>query len=196
LVEEGGKQAGIVPTEEAISRAREAGFDLVEVAPAAEPPVCRIMDYGKFKYQQQKKDHKGQKKSHAGQLKELRMRPKIDTHDLEIKLKHGMKFVEDGYRLQLTVVFRGREMRHTELGVNLLKKIVDYYEGIAKIEQSLRQDGRRMSVTLTPKPKSERDSKRMKKVEVDDAPPPAIEAPKATASPEGAAAPLPPSESA
>ena len=196
MVEEGGKQAGIVPTEEAISRAREAGFDLVEVAPAAEPPVCRIMDYGKFKYQQQKKDHKGQKKSHAGQLKELRMRPKIDTHDLEIKLKHGMKFVEDGYRLQLTVVFRGREMRHTELGVNLLKKIVDYYEGIAKIEQSLRQDGRRMSVTLTPKPKSERDSKRMKKVEVDDAPPPAIEAPKATASPEGAAAPLPPSESA
>ena len=185
-----------MPTEEAISRAREAGLDLVEVAPAAEPPVCRIMDYGKFKYQQQKKDHKGRKKSHAGQLKELRMRPKIDTHDLEIKLKHGMKFIEDGYRLQLTVVFRGREMRHTELGVNLLNKIVDYYQGVAKIEQSLRQDGRRMSVTLTPKPKGERESKRMKKVEADDAPPLAAEVPKAAASPEREAVPLPPSESA
>ena len=139
LIDEDNNQVGIVATREALSRAREMSLDLVEVAPTSEPPVCRIMDYGKWQYQQKRKLREAHKKhpKHAISLKEIRLRPETDTHDLEVKQKHALQFLEKGHKVQFTVFFRGRQMLHKEKGYDLLNRISEDFQEIAKVERVL-----------------------------------------------------------
>src|SRR5688572_9942893 len=131
--------------------AREAGLDLVEVAPTARPPVCRIMDYGKWRYQQQKKEDKSRASSRAGQLKELKMRTvKIGEHDLMIKIQHAREFLKEGNKVQFTLQFRGREMAHIDLGRDIFKKIKDELWPVSKVERDAKMEGRRMTLVLQP----------------------------------------------
>ncbi len=125
----------------------------MEVSPASEPPVCRIMDYGKFLYQQKRKDREGRKKSlhHTATLKEIRLRPETDTHDLEVKLKHAREFLEKGHKVQFTVFFRGRQMLHLERGYDMLNKITELMEDISKVERPGRMSHRRMTLLIVPK---------------------------------------------
>ena len=152
LVDAEGQMQGVVPAEVALQQAQEAGLDLVEVSPNADPPVCKILDYGKFKYEQQKRDHEARRRHKGGELKEVRFRPKTDTHDREIKLNRARAFLQSGHRVQLTMLFRGREMQHRDLGGNMLREIAKDFEQVAKVEQGLRSEGRRMHLTLIPKP--------------------------------------------
>jgi len=144
---------GIVETHEAISKAREQGLDLVEVAPTSEPPVCRIMDYGKWLYQQKRKVRAAHQKSHhhAATLKEIRLRPETDKHDLDIKLNHAREFLEKGHKVQFTVFFRGRQILHKDKGYEMLDQIVQLMEDLAKVERPGKMSGRRMTLLLVPK---------------------------------------------
>lgn len=154
LISSEGEQLGIVPVEVALAKAREAKLDLVEVSGEAVPPVCRILDYGKFRYGSRKRDHGPKvvlRKQHFGQIKEIRLKPKIDKNDLERKLAKGRELLEDGYRLQLTCMFKGREMSHTELGVSLLNRAVEMLAEASKLERPLLREGRRMNIMLCPK---------------------------------------------
>jgi len=137
-------------TPDAINRARGVGMDLVEVDPNSSPPVCRIMDFGKFKYRQKKRSHKGSV-SHAGEVKELRLRPKIDDHDLMVKVKKAQKFIEKRQRVLVIVMFRGRELQHTERGLEVLKRFVELLGEEVRVEQDVRREGNRLHVTLGPK---------------------------------------------
>jgi translation initiation factor IF-3 len=150
LIDESDNQIGVVRKEDALDRAREAGLDLVEVAPTSEPPVCRIMDYGKWQYQQKRRLRESHKKSqhHVATLKEIRLRPETDTHDLEIKVKHARAFLEKGHKVQFTVFFRGRQMLHKDHGYNLLKRITEILEDLAKVERPAMMSGRRMTLLL------------------------------------------------
>jgi translation initiation factor IF-3 len=141
---------GVVPIEEARNRAIEAGLDLVEVSPNSEPPVCRIMDYGKFLYQQKRKAKESQKKQHVVTLKEIRLRPKIDDHDREIKIKHASEFLEKGHKVQFTMLFRGREMMHVEQGYQIMEEIVQTLGESAKIERPAQMLGRKITMVLVP----------------------------------------------
>ena len=138
-------------TAEALNRAREIGLDLVEVSPSAEPPVCRLMDYGKWLYEQKRKEHMAHKKQHTVVLKEIRLRPKIDPHDQAIKLNHARKFLEKGNRVQFTMLFRGREMVHLDHGYALMQDISRLLEDVAKVDKEAITRGRRMVMTLVPK---------------------------------------------
>lgn len=149
LIDEKGAQIGIVPTQEALKKAEEVGLDLVEVSPTARPPVCRILDFGKFKYAQRKKE-KGTH-SRASQLKELRVRPAIDKHDLEYRLEAGRKFLEQGHKVQVVCIFRGRQMAHPEHGYQVMKQVADTLGDISKIEMSPKLMGRRMTMLLAHK---------------------------------------------
>ncbi len=153
LVDEANNQVGIVSKEEAMSKAQEAGLDLVEVAPNSEPPVCRIMDYGKWLYQQKRRVRDAHKKTAhpVATLKEIRLRPETDAHDLEIKVKHAREFLEKGHRVQLSLLFRGRQMLHKDLGYDLLKQIMDGLQDVAKVERPSALTGRRMTLLLVPK---------------------------------------------
>jgi len=147
LIDENNEQVGIVPTEEALRRAREVGLDLVEVAPMERPPVCRIMDYGKWKYQQSKK----QKKHHPEQqLKTVRLTPKTDQRDKEIKLKKAREFLSRGNKVQFLMRFRGREYVHRDLGMETLQAIAAELAEGAKVERPPKMEGRRMTMVLTP----------------------------------------------
>jgi translation initiation factor IF-3 len=151
LINEKEEQAGIVPTNEALRMARDAGLDLVEVAPTARPPVCRIMDYGKWRYQQQKKEDKSRASSRAGQLKELKMKTvKIGDHDLMIKINHAREFLKEGNKVQFTLQFRGREMAHLELGREIFTKIKTELWPVSKVERDSKMEGRRMTLVLQP----------------------------------------------
>ena len=131
--------------------AREAGLDLVEVAPTARPPVCRIMDYGKWRYQQQKKEDKSRASSRAGQLKELKLKTvRIGDHDLMIKVNHAREFLKEGNKVQFTLQFRGREMAHIDLGRDIFKKIKDELWPVSKVERDAKMEGRRMTLVLQP----------------------------------------------
>jgi translation initiation factor IF-3 len=149
LIDEKGEQVGIVSTIEALKRAEEAGQDLVEVSPTARPPVCRIMDFGKFKYAQRKKERGGHKTS--SQLKELRVRPAIDPHDLEYRLDAGRKFLEQGHKVQVVCIFRGRQMAHPEHGYAVMKRVAETLGDISKVESPARLMGRRMTMLLAHK---------------------------------------------
>jgi len=153
LIDEENEQQGIMETVEALDRAREAGLDLVEVAPMSEPPVCRIMDYGKWLYEQKRKTREAQKKHHrhSATLKEIRLRPETDKHDLDMKLKHGRDFLEKGHKLQFTMFFRGRQMLHRDRGFAVLEEITESLQDIAKIERPARMAHRRMTLLLVPK---------------------------------------------
>jgi translation initiation factor IF-3 len=158
LIDETGEQVGIVSTDEARRRADSAGLDLVEVSPTARPPVCRILDYGKFKYDQRKKERTGSKHV-TSQLKELRVRPMIDSHDLEYRLKKGREFLAAGHKVQVVCVFRGRQMDHPEHGHRVMREVADTLADISKVEVPPRLMGRRMTMLLTatgqPAPKPE-----------------------------------------
>jgi translation initiation factor IF-3 len=151
LIDQNENQVGIVPTAEAQRMAREAGLDLVEVASTARPPVCRIMDYGKYLYQQQKKQDKSRSHSRAGQLKELKIRTvRIGDHDLEIKINHAKEFLAEGNKVQFTLQFRGREMAHQELGREIFFKIKKALTEVCKVERDAKMEGRRMTMVLQP----------------------------------------------
>jgi len=153
LINENNEQLGIVEKYIAVSKAREAGLDLVEVSPTADPPVCRIMDYGKWLYEQKRKAKLGQKKSqvHQAPLKEIRMRPETDKHDLDIKLNKARKFLEKGHKVQFTMMFRGRQMLHQDRGLEVMKQINESMEDVAKTERPGRLANRRITMVLFPK---------------------------------------------
>jgi translation initiation factor IF-3 len=153
VIADDGQQVGIIPTSEALRMAQERGLDLVEVAPGAEPPVCRIMDFGKFKYQQQKKQQEARKKQTVIQLKEIKVRPKTDEHDYQTKLKHIRRFLDAGDRCKVTVFFRGREIVHKDRGLTILSRIVEDLGELAKMEQEPKSEGRTMTMLLAPQPK-------------------------------------------
>jgi translation initiation factor IF-3 len=155
LIDQNDEKVGSTPTSEALRRAREAGLDLVEVAPTARPPVCRIMDYGKWRYQQQKKEDKSRASSRGGQLKELKLRTvKIGDHDLLIKINHARDFLKEGNKVQFTLQFRGREMAHQELGRDLFRKIKEELYVVSKVERDAKMEGRRMTMVLQPEIKN------------------------------------------
>ena len=151
VVDQDGTQLGVLPTEEALKRAQDAGMDLVEVAPNSRPPVCRIMDYGKWLYEQKRKVRDAHKKSHHVSLKEIRLRPETDKHDLQIKMNHARQFLEKGHRVQFTIMFRGRQMMHTDRGYAKMDEIVEAMEDLAKVERPGKIASRRMTLVLIPK---------------------------------------------
>mgnify|MGYP001824708329 CR=1 FL=1 len=150
LIDEEGEQAGVVPTQDAKRRAQDAGLDLVEVSPNARPPVCKIMDFGKFKYQQRKKDKKGGGHKPAAGMKEMRVRPAISDHDLSYRLADGRKFLEAGHKVQVVCIFRGRQMAHPEHGYEVMRRVAQELEDVSKVESPARMAGRRMTMMLSP----------------------------------------------
>jgi len=150
VVDEDGEQLGVMDTRDALDRAREKGLDLVEVAPNADPPVCKIMDYGKFKFQQKKKLQEAKKKQTVIKIKEVKFRPKTDEHDYQTKLKQIEKFLEQGDRCKVTVFFRGREIVHKDRGVIMLDRVVVDTQEIAKVESKPMAEGRTMTMMLAP----------------------------------------------
>ncbi len=153
VIDADGKQLGIVSTREALQLARERGVDLVEVAPQADPPVCRLLDYGKFVYEQTKKEREARKRQKTTEVKEVRFRPKTDTHDIEFKVKRIRKFLSEGAKVKIRVHFRGREVTYPELGRELLEHIVELVGEDATVEQKPRMEGRNMFMMLTPESK-------------------------------------------
>ena len=144
------EQLGILQKADALQKAKELGLDLVEVSPNAEPPVCRIMDYGKFKYEQQKKKQEAKKNQTVVQIKEIKVRPKTDDHDYETKVRHIRRFLEQGDRCKVTVFFRGREIMHKDRGEDILKRIIEDTKDISKVEQEARAEGRVLQMLLVP----------------------------------------------
>ena len=151
LVDEKGSMVGVVGRNEALVMAAEAGLDLVEIAPNADPPVCKILDYGKYKYEEQKKKNEARKKQKIIEVKEIKLRPNIDDHDYDVKMRSMVKFIEDGDKVKVTLRFRGRELAHQDLGMNVLVRVRDDLEGIAKVEQMPRMEGRQMTMVVSPK---------------------------------------------
>ncbi len=150
MIDETGTQLGIISLNEARAIASERGLDLVEVSPNADPPVCKIMDYGKFKYQQSKKAQEAKKKQTIIQVKEVKMRPRTDTHDLNFKIKHIIKFLDEGNKVKVTIRFRGREMAYTNQGLALLQKVLDLVKEHGNLEQQAQREGRQLSMVLAP----------------------------------------------
>jgi translation initiation factor IF-3 len=151
LIGADGEQIGVMSAEEGLKLAREQELDLVEVAPTASPPVCRIMDYGKYKYEQSKRAKEAKKHQHVIVVKEMKFRPKTEEHDYQFKLKHVRKFLTDGNKAKITVRFRGREMAHTDRGRKMLGKLVQDTQDISSVEQQPRLEGRQMTLVLAPK---------------------------------------------
>ncbi|NPA93921.1 MAG: translation initiation factor IF-3 [Thermodesulfobacteria bacterium] len=151
LVDENGQQVGIVSLEEALARANDVGLDLVEVAPNAKPPVCRLMDYGKYRYEQSKKAQEAKKRQTVIQVKEVKMRPRTDVHDMNVKKKKIVKFLNQGNKVKVTVQFRGREIVHPELGAEMLKKIAEEMSDISVVEHMPNMEGRTLTMVLAPK---------------------------------------------
>jgi translation initiation factor IF-3 len=150
VIDPEGEQVGIVPIERALELAEELGLDLVEVAPMARPPVCRIMDYGKFKYEEQRKAREARKKQHQIQIKEVKMRPGIEDHDFDFKTKHARRFLEEGNKVKVTMMFRGRQMAHPEIGREVLERVLKEVSDVAKVEMSPTMEARAMTMVLSP----------------------------------------------
>jgi len=142
---------GVVSLRDALIAAEEAGLDLVEVSPNADPPVCKILDYGKFKYEAQKKANEARKKQKVIEVKEIKLRPGIDEHDYEIKMRNMKRFIEEGDKVKVTMRFRGREMAHQEIGMNVLVRVRDELEELAKVEQMPKLEGKQMIMVLAPR---------------------------------------------
>ncbi|MFP4212517.1 MAG: translation initiation factor IF-3 [Desulfohalobiaceae bacterium] len=153
VVNEQGEQLGVMPTKQALQLAEEQGVDLVEVSPKATPPVCRLMDYGKYQYQQRKRQQEAKKKQVQVQLKEVKLRPKTDEHDLQTKLDHVRKFLAKGDRCKITLFFRGREIVYKEQGQEIMQNILQELSDVAKVEQAPKFEGRAMHMIVTPLPK-------------------------------------------
>ena len=153
LIDDAGAQKGIVSTLEALRMAQDVNLDLVEVAPQADPPVCKILDYGKYRFELEKKLRDSKKKQKLQVLKEIRMQPKINDHDLSFKARHIQDFLDDGDKVKVTIRFRGRELAHTELGLDVLNNVLAKLGGDLTVEKSPAMEGRTMSMTLAPKSK-------------------------------------------
>jgi translation initiation factor IF-3 len=151
LIDEAGEKQGEMPTQAALEAAQEAGLDLVEVAPNAEPPVCKIMDYGKFRFEEQKKKAAARKTAKQIELKEIKVRPNIDDHDYDVKIKAMTRFFEEGDKVKVTLRFRGRELAHTHLGMELLERLRSQFDGPAKVEQEPRFEGRQVVMVMAPR---------------------------------------------
>lgn len=152
VVDPDGAQLGVLPIAQALAEAAQRGLDLVEVAPEANPPVCRIMDFGQYKYQQARRLKEARKKQTVIQVKEVKMGPKTDTHDFDFKAKHVRRFLEDGNKAKVTVRFKGREMAHTQLGWKMLEKMTQTVADIGVVENNPRLEGRMLSMIIAPKP--------------------------------------------
>ena len=146
-----GENHGVISLEDALEIADEAGLDLVEVSPQVSPPVCKVLDYGKYKYEQQKKANEARKKQKTIDVKEIKMRPSIDEHDYQVKMKNVRKFLNHGDKVKMTIRFRGREMAHQDLGLRVLTRVREELEEIIKIEQMPKTEGRLMVMVITPK---------------------------------------------
>jgi translation initiation factor IF-3 len=142
---------GIVTRNEALDMAAEAGLDLVEIAPNADPPVCKILDFGKYKYEEQKKKNEAKKKQKVIEVKEVKFRPSIDDHDYDVKMRSMQKFIGEGDKVKVTMRFRGRELAHQELGMDVLMRVKDDLDPVAKVEQFPRMEGRQMTMVVSPK---------------------------------------------
>jgi translation initiation factor IF-3 len=151
LIDENGAQVGVVSRFEAMRRAQEAGLDLVEIAATASPPVCKILDYGKFKYELQKKQAEARKKQKVIEVKEIKMRPSIDIHDYDVKMRQMKSFLGEGDKVKVTLRFRGREMAHQELAQKLLDRVTGDLKDLGKVEQFPRLEGKQMSMVVAPK---------------------------------------------
>jgi translation initiation factor IF-3 len=151
LIDETGQNAGVVAKFDAIARAEAAGLDLVEVSPDAEPPVCKILDFGKFKYQEQKKAAEARKNQKIVEIKEIKMRPGIDDHDYDVKMRAIKRFFEEGDKVKITMRFRGREMAHSQLGMEVLQRVKADTETLAKVESEPRFEGKQMVMVLAPR---------------------------------------------
>ena len=151
LIDEAGEMQGVMTVRDAQARAFSAGLDLVEISPNADPPVCKILDYGKFKYEQQKKKNEAKKKQKIVEIKEVKVRPNIDDHDYQVKMRAMKSFIEEGDKVKVTLRFRGGEMRHPELGMKLLQQVRTDFDEIAKVEYEPRMEGRQMIMILAPR---------------------------------------------
>src|ERR1700743_4024143 len=146
-----GENFGVVDRETALRKAEEAGFDLVEISPNAAPPVCKILDVGKYKYEEQKRKNEARKKQKGIEVKEIKLRPNIDDHDYDVKMRAMKRFLEEGDKVKVTLRFRGREMMHQDLGMNVLMRVKDQLDPLAKVEQTPQLEGRQMTMVLAPK---------------------------------------------
>ncbi|MFC2336388.1 MAG: translation initiation factor IF-3 [Negativicutes bacterium] len=146
-----GEQLGIMATRDALQLAEEQHLDLVEVAPKAKPPVCRIMDFGKYRYEQQKRDKEAKKKQKVITIKEVKLRPNIEQHDFDVKLKNALRFIEEGNKVKVTIMFRGREMSHQELGRDVLHRVAEELKDLVAIERDAKLEGKNMIMILAPK---------------------------------------------
>ncbi len=151
VIDENGENIGVLYTNEAIEQAADAGLDLVEVSPNADPPVCKFLDVGKYRYEAQKKANAARKTQKTQDIKEVKMRPNIDTHDYDVKMRNVQRFIEAGDKVKITLRFRGRELSHQQLGMNLLRRVQDDTTEIAKVEAYPRMEGRQMLMVLAPK---------------------------------------------
>jgi translation initiation factor IF-3 len=156
VINDDGEQLGVLPTSEALAMAEERGLDLVEVSPKARPPVCKIMDYGKYMYQLNKRAKEARKRQHVTVVKEVKMRPKIEPHDYDFKLRHAREFLGEGDKVKVTVNFRGRELAHKDLGRRLMERAVEDLADVANVEVAIRSEGRSMIMVLAPKPTSKK----------------------------------------
>lgn len=151
VVTQEGEQLGVFPIRDALRLAAERNLDLVEVAPSAKPPVCRIMDYGRYRYEQAKKDREARKRQHQVTIKEVKLRPRIDDHDFEVKARNAERFLKEGDRVKATIMFRGREIVHTDLGREVLDRLVSFLQEAGTVERPPRVEGRNMTMFFVPK---------------------------------------------
>ena len=150
LINENGENCGIVPIREALQRAADADLDLIEISPQAVPPVCKILDFGKYKYEMQKRKAEAKKNQKVVEIKELKLRPMIDTHDYEVKIKQAKKFLKEGNKVKFTMRFKGREMNTSNLGQDVLHRILDDLEGLYKLDSEPKMEGRQMTMVIAP----------------------------------------------
>ena len=151
LIDEKGENAGVMPIAQALGRAEQAGLDLVEIAPQADPPVCKILDFGKYKYEEQKRKNEARKKQKVIEIKEIKMRPSIDDHDYDIKMRSVVKFLTGGDKVKVTLRFRGRELVHQEIGMKVLERVRGDLAEVAKVEQFPKMEGRQMTMVVVPR---------------------------------------------
>jgi len=151
LIDENGENVGTIPTAEALTMAEDAGLDLVEISPGADPPVCKILDYGKYKYEAQKKRNEARKKQKIIEVKEIKMRPSIDAHDYDVKMRSIQRFLGDGDKVKVTLRFRGRELAHQDRAMQVMERVRGDIEEIAKVEQFPKMEGRQMIMVVAPK---------------------------------------------
>lgn len=152
LIDEKGGQVGIVPTQEALQMARERGLDLMEISPTAQPPVCKICDYGKFKYEKKKKEHEARKKQTVIKVKEIQLRPQTEEHDRDYKFKNVRQFLEDGDKAKITIMFRGREITYVDQGFKIMRQLAEMVKDIAVVEASPKLEGKKLIMVLAPAP--------------------------------------------